>query len=156
MGEWWSIEVADGEFSAASWKDTHGRDLIRTALEYGAEDWAWVERPWGVVLELCFPEDTADTGDAGDTTVGGWSAFRDATLGKAALDAVPDPVNGLVMYPGRGGSSGARVPRRPKPAPAAAAAALPEPDIRDEVVGLAATEAVDQAPVARPQVVYPA
>ena len=147
VGEWWSIEVADGEFSAASWKDTHGRDLIRTALEHGAEDWAWVERPWGVVLELCFPE---------DSTVGGWSAFREATLVKAALDAVPDPVNGLLMYPGRGGSSGARVPRKPKPAPAAAAAALPEPDISEKVLNLAATEAVDQAPSARPQVVYPA
>lgn len=147
MGEWWSIEVADGEFSATSWKDTHGRDLIRTALEYGAEDWAWVERPWGVVLEVCFPE---------DTTVGGWSAFRDATLVKAALDAVPDPINGLAMYPGRGGSSGARVPRKPKPAPAAAAAALPEPDISDEVVRLAASEAVDEAPTAPPQVAYPA
>lgn len=147
MGEWWSIEVADGEFSAASWKDTHGRDLIRTALEFGAEDWAWVERPWGVVLELCFPE---------DTTVGGWSAFRDATLVKAALDAVPDPVNGLVTYPGRGGSSGARVPRKPKPAPAAAAAALPEPDPGEEVLRIAATEAVDRAPIARPQVPYPA
>ncbi|MEY9889513.1 hypothetical protein ABIA35_008810 [Catenulispora sp. MAP12-49] len=147
MGEWWSIEVADGEFSAASWKDTHGRDLIRTALEYGAEDWAWVERPWGVVLELCFPE---------DTPVGGWSAFRDATLVKAALDAVPDPVNGLVMYPGRGGSSGARVPRKPKPAPAAAAAALPEPDISDEVVRIASSAATEQVQAERGRYVYPA
>ncbi len=146
VGEWWSIEVTDGEFSATSWKDTHGRDLIRTALEYGAEDWAWVERPWGVVLELCFPE---------DTTVGGWSAFRDATLVKAALDAVPDPVNGLLVYPGRGGSSGARVPRKPKPAPAAAAAALPEPDISDEVVRLAATVATEPLPVDRGPAVYP-
>ncbi|NUR61223.1 MAG: hypothetical protein HOV87_21560 [Catenulispora sp.] len=130
MGDWWSIEVADGEFSAASWKDTHGRDLIRTALEFGAEDWAWVERPWGVVLELCFPE---------DVVVGGWAAFRDAPLVKAALDAVPDPVNGLLLYPGRGGSSGARVPRKPKPAPAAAAAALPEPEVAQELLRIAAT-----------------
>jgi hypothetical protein len=147
VGEWWSIEVADGEFSAASWKDTHGRDLIRTALEFGAEDWAWVERPWGVVLELCFPE---------DLPVGGWAAFRDATLVKAALDAVPDPVNGLLMYPGRGGSSGARVPRKPKPAPAAAAAALPEPDVRDEVVRIASSAAVEELPVGRGRFVYPA
>lgn len=147
MGEWWSIEVADGEFSAASWKDTHGRDLIRTALEYGAEDWAWVERPWGVVLELCFPE---------DSPVGGWSAFRDATLVKAALDAVPDPVNGLLTYRGRGGSSGARVPRKPKPAPAAAAAALPEPDLQDEVVRIASTAAEEPQPAGRGRPVYPA
>ncbi|MFL6116190.1 MAG: hypothetical protein ACJ786_33270 [Catenulispora sp.] len=150
MGDWWSIEVADGEFSAAfsaaSWKDSHGKDLIRTALEYGVEDWAWVERPWGVVLELCFPE---------FSTIGGWAAFRDAALVKAALDAVPDPVNGLLMYPGRGGSSGARKPRRPKPAPTAAAAALPEPEVRDKVIELAATALLPTAPEAE-SVVYPA
>ena len=127
VGEWWSIEVADGEFSATSWKDTHGKDLIRTALEFGAEDWAWVERPWGVVLELCFHE------NAVFGSVGGGAAFRDAPVSKAALDAVPDPINGLVLYPGRGGSSGARVPRKPKPAPAAAAAALPEPELEQEL-----------------------
>ena len=153
MGEWWSIEVADGEFSAASWKDTHGRDLIRTALETGAEDWAWVERPWGVVLELCFPE---------DVPVGGWAAFREAALVKAALDAVPDPINGLLVYPGRGGSSGASVPRKPKPAPAAAAAALPEPDVLDEVIDLASTAAAEalrtgreEVPTEREPAVYP-
>jgi hypothetical protein len=31
------------------------------------------------------------------------------------LDAVPDPANGLVVYPGRGGGSGSRVPRHPRP-----------------------------------------
>jgi hypothetical protein len=141
VGEWWSIEVADGEFSAASWKDTHGRDLIRTALEYGAEDWAWVERPWGVVLELCFPD---------VTPVGGWAAFREAALVKAALDAVPDPVNGLLMYSGRGGSSSARVPRKPKPAPTAAAAALPEPEpeVPREVPDMSATLTPPAVPVA--------
>jgi hypothetical protein len=148
VGEWWSIEVADGEFSAASWKDTHGRDLIRTALEYGAEDWAWVERPWGVVLEICFPDAVP--------AVGGWAAFQDAALVKAALDAVPDPVNGILMYPGRGGSSGAPVPRKPKPAPAAAAAALPEPDILDEVIDLASTTEIGEPPVERDRVVFPA
>jgi hypothetical protein len=147
MGEWWSIEVTDGEYSATSWKDTHGRDLIRTALEYGAEDWAWVERPWGVVLELCFPD---------ASTAGGWEAFRDAPLVKAALDAVPDPINGLLLYPGRGGSSGARVPRKPKPAPAAAAAALPEPDVRDDYVDLTATTEPPKPPSVDVPVFYAA
>ena len=104
-----------------------------------------MERPWGVVLELCFPEYQA---------VGGWEAFRDAPLVKAALDAVPDPVNGLLMYPGRGGSSGARKPRKPKPAPSAAAAALPEPEVREEVIDLAATALLPTAPAE--SVVYPA
>ena len=104
MDEWWSIEISDGEFSAVGWKDTHGRDLIRTALEHGATDWAWVERPWGVVLELCFPDRVASSAS--------WEGFRGSPIVNAALDAVPDPVNGLILYPGRGGSSAASVPSR--------------------------------------------
>jgi hypothetical protein len=131
VDEWWSIEISDGEFSAASWKDTHGRAVIRTALEHGACDWAWVERPWGVVLEVCFPDWVA--------AFAGWEGFRDSPIVKAALDAVPDPVNGLILYPGRGGSSAAPVPRRPRPSPTAAAAALPEPDPLPVVADLVAT-----------------
>jgi hypothetical protein len=131
MDEWWSIEISDGEFSAAAWKDTHGRDLIRTALEHGATDWAWVERPWGVVLELCFPDRPASSPI--------WEIFRGSPIVKAALDAVPDPVNGLILYPGRGGSSGAPVPRRPRPAPTTAAVALPEPEAWPDVAELVAT-----------------
>ena len=41
----------------------------------------------------------------------------------AALDAVPDPINGLMIYPGRGGSSGARVPQPAARAVAGAGAA---------------------------------
>jgi hypothetical protein len=131
VNEWWSIEVADGDFSASGWKDTHGRDLIRTALEHGATDWAWVERPWGVVLELCFPDQTL--------TASGWELFRASTLVQAALDAVPDPVNGLLVYSGRGGSSASPLPRKPKPAPVAAAAALPIPEETEIVADVAAT-----------------
>ncbi len=57
-----------------------------------------------------------------------WQAFRDLPVVRAALDAVPDPVNGLLIYRGRGGSSAAGKPRKPRPAPSAAAAALPEPE----------------------------
>jgi hypothetical protein len=46
---------------------------------------------------------------------------------QAALDAVPDPVNGLLVYRGRGGGAGARRPRRPKPSAGAGALELPEP-----------------------------
>jgi hypothetical protein len=46
----------------------------------------------------------------------------------AALDAVPDPVNGLLIYRGRGGTSASGKPRRPRPAPSAATMALPEPE----------------------------
>jgi hypothetical protein len=46
---------------------------------------------------------------------------------RAALDGVPAPVNGLIIYRGRGGAAGGRKPRKPKPAPGAAALELEEP-----------------------------
>lgn len=82
------------------------------------------------MLEFCF----AGTVAAG----GGWSGFIESPLVKAALDAVPDPVGGLFLYPGRGGSCATGVPRRPRPAPVAAAAALPEPETPAAPVRLAA------------------
>jgi len=116
------------------WIRDRGRDVIRTALEHGARDWDWVSGTWGVVLEFCFA-------DGVDVPVR-WTGFIDNPLVKAALDAVPDPVDGLFFYPGRGGSSPTAVPRRPKPAPVAAAAALPEPETPTEPVHLAATATV--------------
>ena len=56
-----------------------------------------------------------------------WEAFRSLPVVRAALDAVPDPVNGLLIYRGRGGGAGAREPRRPKPAPSSGAVSLPGP-----------------------------
>jgi hypothetical protein len=69
-----------------------------------------------VVLEVAFPDEAR------------WEAFRDLPATRAALDAVPDPVNGLLVHRGRGGSSGARSPRRPRPLAGAGAVALPEPE----------------------------
>ena len=45
-----------------------------------------------------------------------------------ALDAVPDPVSGVLVYPHRGGGTGKRQPRRPLPQVAGGSAALPLPD----------------------------
>jgi hypothetical protein len=42
-----------------------------------------------------------------------WLAFRNLPAVRAALDAVPDPVSGLLVYRGRGGGAGALKPRRP-------------------------------------------
>ena len=56
-----------------------------------------------------------------------WEAFRALPAVRSALDGVPDPVNGLIIYRGRGGGSGPRKPRKPKPAPSSSAMALPEP-----------------------------
>jgi hypothetical protein len=78
-------------------------------------DWRWSLPPWGVVLELGF----ADESD--------WLRFRDLPVVRAALDAVPDRISGVLIYPGRGGSQGSMVPRSPRPAPISSAASVPEP-----------------------------
>ncbi|MCP2336370.1 hypothetical protein [Actinomadura rupiterrae] len=113
--DWWSIEVFNGEQAARSWRDAWQDMLTESALTHGALGWLWDVTPWGVVFEICFPDEKD------------WLIWRELPGVRAALDAVPDPVNGLVVYRGRGGSSGSPLPRRPRPAPSAAAAALDEP-----------------------------
>ena len=127
MGEWWSIEVFHGEFQAASqWKDAHGAALVEAALTNGAVDWAWHEHRWGVVLEVAFLDEWR------------WEFFHELPAVRAALDAVPDPVKGLLVHRGRGGAAGTRLPRRPRPLAGAGAVELPEPKpeqveaVRDE------------------------
>ncbi|HXZ64385.1 MAG TPA: hypothetical protein VEH05_06595 [Streptosporangiaceae bacterium] len=120
MAEWWSIEVLHGEFSAFQWQQSYDSTLIEAALTNGALDGAWHAGEWGVVFEVCF------------TTAAEWEAFRNLPVVRAALDSVPDPVNGLLIYRGRGGTSASGKPRRPRPAPSAAAVALPEPE--DDVI----------------------
>lgn len=71
-------------------------------MTHGAHDFIWQAESFGVVLELGF---------AGD---GDWDRFRQLPAVVAALDAV-DPRTRYV-YPGRGGSAGAVLPRRtPRP-----------------------------------------
>jgi hypothetical protein len=115
MSEWYSIEVFDGASSAALWADLHGDPLLESALSAGAKDWSWHGHSWGVVLELEFADAKA------------WDAWRALPHVQAALDGVPDPVSGLIVYRGRGGSSGAPRPRRPRPLLGSGAAALPLP-----------------------------
>lgn len=115
MAEYWSIEVFDAEIPASQWKQAYSAALTEAAISNGARDWSWIESRWGVVFEACF---------AGDAQ---WEAFRALPAVRAALDAVPDPVNGLLVYRGRGGASGASSPRRPRPVPSAGAVSLPEP-----------------------------
>jgi hypothetical protein len=114
MAEWWSIEVLHGESSAFRWQEQHDSALIEAALTNGAADGRWHADSWGVAFEVLFENEEQ------------WAAFRDLPAVRAALDAVPDPVNGLLVYRGRGGGAGARKPRRPKPAPSASAVSLPE------------------------------
>ncbi len=110
-----SIEVLDGASSASLWAEAHGDSLIEAAFTGGASDWAWHRHTWGVVLELSFADEAA------------WDRFRALPAVDAALDAVPDPVSGLIVYRGRGGNAGRGVPRRPRPLIGSGAAALPLP-----------------------------
>jgi hypothetical protein len=115
VAEWWSIEVFHGEFSALRWRDSYREAFIESAITHGAVDWSWHEHRWGVVFEVAFEHDAQ------------WEAFRGLPQVKAALDAVPDRVNGLLIYRGRGGGAG-RPSRRPRrPSAGAGALELPEP-----------------------------
>src|SRR6204780_5006016 len=135
MAEWWSIEVLHGDVSAFGWQAAHDSELIEAALTNGARAAIWPPAPGGVAFEAYFED--ADQ----------WEAFRNLPVVRAALDAVPDPVNGLLIYRGRGGTSAAGRPRRPRPAPSAAAVALPEPAAEQylDLIGSSPAELAFQA-----------
>ncbi|HEX4979304.1 MAG TPA: hypothetical protein VFV35_04495 [Acidimicrobiales bacterium] len=114
--QWFSIEVLDGATSASSWADARGDALVEQSLLAGSRDWEWHRTRWGVVFEVAFDDEEA------------WERFRALPGVIAALDAVPDPVSGLIIYRGRGGSAGRRDPRKPKPLAGSGAASLPLPD----------------------------
>jgi hypothetical protein len=116
MTQWWSIEVFDSRLQAAlRWADSYRSALVESAITSGAREWNWIEHKNGIVLELCFPDEAR------------WEAFRALPGVVAALDAAPDPVNGVLVYRGRGGGAGAGRPRRPRPSAGAGALALSEP-----------------------------
>lgn len=100
---------------ASRWKDAYSQALTEAAITNRATEWSWIEHRHGVVFEVCFADEEQ------------WAAFRDLPVVRGALDAAPDPVNGLIIYRGRGGGAGARQPRRPKPTAGAGALELPEP-----------------------------
>lgn len=122
MAFWLTIEVQDGSTPAAAWRRAYGESLIEAAVTNGSRSWKWHEPRWGVILELKFRDEAAR------------NQFRELPAIVAALDAVPDPVFGLFVYPGRGGGSGAAKPRAPHPAPVAGAVEVDEP--RDQFVDL--------------------
>jgi len=116
MAIWMSLEIFDGDTTASSWAEIFGDVLTEAALAGGALDWAWHRHDWGVIFEVSFPDEAT------------WERFRATPLVGATLDAVPDPVSGLLVYRGRGGSSGRPIPRRPRPFAGCGAAALPLPE----------------------------
>jgi hypothetical protein len=113
--DWWAIEVLNARTTAAAWRDAYAQALVESAVTNRALAWEWYELSWGVVFELRFADETR------------WRAWRGLPGTRAALDAVPDPVGGLLVHRGRGGASGSFVPRRPRCSPGAASAALPGP-----------------------------
>jgi len=116
MAEWWSIEVfSSDKLPASSWRYAYEDELTEAVITHGAVYYEWHDTQYGVVLEALLPSDRE------------WEAFRALPAVRAALDGVPDPVNGLLIYRGRGGASGSSKPRKPRPAPDAAAAELDEP-----------------------------
>ena len=116
MAEWWSIEVFSGDkLPASGWRYAYEDELTEAAITHGAMYYEWHDTEYGVIFEVLFRDDAQ------------WEAFRALPAVRAALDGVPDPVNGLIIYRGRGGAAGSRKPRKPKPAPGAAALELEEP-----------------------------
>jgi hypothetical protein len=127
VSAWYSIEVFDGATSASVWAEAYRDALIETAVTSGASDWSWHRHTWGVVFEVCFGDEPA------------WESYANLPVVRAALDGVPDPVTGLIVYRGRGGSSGAPFPRKPRPLAGSGSAALPLPWVlpSDEVLSVA-------------------
>jgi hypothetical protein len=115
VSSWYSIEVLDGMASASGWAEVWSDALIGTALAGGATDWSWHRHSWGVVFEVELADDAA------------WDTYRLQANVRAALDTVPDPLTGVIVYRGRGGSSGQSERRKPKPMIGSGSAALPLP-----------------------------
>ena len=113
MAEWFSIEVFDGDGSARLWSEIHADPIIWAAQHCGATDWDITEHSWGVLLELELPDEER------------FELLRAEIA--YALDAVPDPIGGLLVHRGRGGSAGSRLVRGPRPVRGAGAMALPIP-----------------------------
>ena len=123
-----SIEIFDAAFPASTWRFAYGDVLTSTAVEHGANEWRWIERGWGTVLEIRF----ASERDA--------KRWRDLPAVRSAFDAVPDPVNGLVFHRGWGGTSGSGEPRKRGPRAGAGGAEVPipaDPDPVDAIAGAA-------------------
>jgi hypothetical protein len=122
MAEWWSIEVFSGDkLPASGWRYAYEDELTEAAITHGAVYYEWHDSQYGVIFEVLFPGDAE------------WEAFRVLSAVRAALDAVPDPVNGLLIYRGRGGAAGSSRPRKPRPAPGAAEMEVEEPRRRLKV-----------------------
>lgn len=132
---WITVEVFDGDWSAAGWARAWHDRLIEAAVTGGAVFWDEHEHRWGVVLEFTFDDERRR------------DAFRQAPVLLAALEAAPDPVDGVLAYPHRGGGSGSRQPRRPRPLRSGGAAELPVPNPEAERIVRCTARPDEAAPV---------
>lgn len=119
-----ALEIFDGPFSASSWQHAYGDALTTAAMSWSGLDWEWRHRTWGLIFLVAFPSEAE------------YDEWRKMPVVIAALDAVPDPVNGLVFHRGWGGTSGSGEPRRGKPMVGAGGAeiALPTDEALDDAV----------------------
>src|SRR5206468_1274518 len=84
-------EVFDGADTPEwRWQQAHSGALTEAAITNGAYEWEWHRYSWGVLFEIAFRVESR------------WEAFRNLPAVRAALDAAPDPVNGVLTYPGPG------------------------------------------------------
>jgi hypothetical protein len=136
-----TIEITDAELPAWRWADAYYDVVAEAAFASGALEARRDRRTWGMVLELAFADEDA------------WLDFLRLPVVRAALDAVPDRIAGVVMHRGWGGAGGRWARRRPRPklGSGAAAVLLPVPDETIEVFGrhitvVAGADVVDLAP----------
>lgn len=87
---WLLIEVLDGSVPASEWRRAHGEAFLDAAIADRAVRWSWRVNSRGVVFEIAFRTECIR------------DEFRDRQAIKAALDAVPDPQNGLSIFAGGG------------------------------------------------------
>jgi hypothetical protein len=125
-----AIEILDAAFPASSWQGAYGDVVTNAAMSWGGLDWDWEEHPWGLLLKVAFPSEAE------------YEQWRTMPAIVAALDAVPDPVNGLIFHRGWGGTSGSGEPRRGRPLAGAGGAEVPLPEDADDSVIAVAPGAV--------------
>ena len=101
--------------SAAAWWDAVGNQIVGAALHDGAQDFGVTMRSWGVIFEVAFANDDLA------------ERFRESASMRAAIEQL-GPLR-LEVTSGRGGgTSGARLTRRPRPLLGSGAASLPLPE----------------------------
>jgi hypothetical protein len=103
VSHWLSIEIFNGAYAARIWADTNGDALIESAVTSDAVDWEVRRTAWGVVFEVAFRTELE------------CDRFKALDAVKSAIQTMPDPKNGVIIYKGRSTDSGFGTPRRPRP-----------------------------------------